>query len=80
MSGKLHWRVISRRSQERIKMKEPLYDMKWLMARFDSSDMLKFIYFWGHTDHDTMVSKSCLSPWYVAPFMVDGVAYQSAEH
>lgn len=61
-------------------MKEALYDMKWLMARFDNEDALKFIYFWGHTELDAVVGKACLSQWYVAPFTVDGLVYQSTEH
>lgn len=41
---------------------------------------LTYLYFWGHTERGQSVSKACLSQWYPAPFVVDGVYYATAEH
>ena len=41
---------------------------------------LHYLYFWGHTERGQSVSKACLSQWYLAPFVVDGVYYATAEH
>ncbi|MEC7119410.1 MAG: NADAR family protein [Pseudomonadota bacterium] len=41
---------------------------------------LRYLYFWGHTQKGTAISKACLSQWYPAAFTVDGVTYPTAEH
>jgi ribA/ribD-fused uncharacterized protein len=42
---------------------------------------LDFVFFWGHTGRsDVPVGKSCLSQWYPAPFVIDGVRYATTEH
>ncbi len=40
-----------------------------------------FVFFWGHTDRKTggSVGKNCLSQWYQAPMIVDGVYYHCME-
>jgi ribA/ribD-fused uncharacterized protein len=41
----------------------------------------KFIFFWGHEpQQDGRVDKSCLSQWWPASFVVEGVRYTTAEH
>jgi len=40
----------------------------------------KYLFFWGHTGSGAGVGKECLSQWYPAPFVVDGVRYETAEH
>lgn len=39
-----------------------------------------FLFFWGHTSHAEHVGKECLSQWYPASFVVDGVRFATAEH
>lgn len=41
---------------------------------------LCYLYFWGHTQKGTAISKACLSQWYPAAFTIDGVTYPTAEH
>lgn len=40
-----------------------------------------FVFFWGHTDRKTggSVGKNCLSQWYQAPMVIDGVYYNCME-
>lgn len=41
----------------------------------------KYLFFWGHTPKKSgQVEKECLSQWYPAEFVVDGVRYSTAEH
>ncbi|AKU93524.1 GTP cyclohydrolase II [Labilithrix luteola] len=40
-----------------------------------------FLFFWGHTPKSPgRVDASCLSQWFPAPFVIDGVRYATAEH
>ena len=42
---------------------------------------IKYLFFWGHTPkHAGVVGAECLSQWYPAPFEVDGVRFETAEH
>lgn len=41
---------------------------------------LQYLYFWGHTEKSTAISKACLSHWYPSAFTIDGVTYPTAEH
>ncbi|MGM9802732.1 MAG: NADAR family protein [Muribaculaceae bacterium] len=38
-----------------------------------------FIFFWGHTDREKDVDKSCLSQWHMCLFEVDGMYYNCTE-
>lgn len=38
-----------------------------------------FVFFWGHTDRQEDIGKSCLSQWYMCSFMVEDVSYNCAE-
>jgi ribA/ribD-fused uncharacterized protein len=41
----------------------------------------EFLFFWGHRPRpDGGIGTGCLSQWWPAPFIVDGVAYPTAEH
>lgn len=52
-----------------------------LQHHLDSGASVEWLFFWGHTPKDpAVVDKSCLSQWFVRPFELDGVRYQSAEH
>jgi ribA/ribD-fused uncharacterized protein len=41
-----------------------------------------FLFFWGHTPQprQTHVGRECLSQWYPSRFVVDGIAFATAEH
>jgi ribA/ribD-fused uncharacterized protein len=51
-----------------------------LRERFKSGEKLKFIFFWGHQQSRNVVTASCLSQWYAAPFIIGGQRYATAEH
>ncbi|GAB3947884.1 NADAR family protein [Spirosoma harenae] len=58
-----------------------LYTIDWLIEQDKKSARLKYLFFWGHQPHkDGRITESCLSQWWVAPFVVDGVPYRTAEH
>lgn len=39
-----------------------------------------FRFFWGHSSKKPHVDKECLSQWFPASFVVDGIAFPTAEH
>ncbi|MFE2586446.1 NADAR family protein [Streptomyces sp. NPDC059378] len=42
---------------------------------------IKYLPFWGHRPRpDGKLGTSCLSQWWPSPFVVEGVAYATAEH
>lgn len=52
-----------------------------LAARVAGGGRVKFLFFWGHQPQpDGQVGASCLSQWWPAPFEVDGVRFDTAEH
>lgn len=62
-----------------------------ITGKIDSQDALvravragarvKYLHFWGHRPRpDGRVGASCLSQWWPSPFVVDGMAYATAEH
>jgi ribA/ribD-fused uncharacterized protein len=45
------------------------------------ADDSKFIFFWGHQpSKDGTITKTCFSQWWLSAFIVEGVAYKTAEH
>lgn len=61
------------------------------MGKIDSLDALtrevhagtriRYLCFWGHRPRpDGQIGASCLSQWWPSPFVVDDVAYATAEH
>ena len=57
------------------------YNLEWLINKFDQSESLEFLFFWGHSNKSKQqVGKFCFSQWFELPFVVDGIAYQTAEH
>jgi len=38
----------------------------------------EYLFFWGHTQKEE-IDKSCLSQWYPACFVIDGVEYKTSE-
>ena len=56
-------------------------DLKEIQARAHNGEQFEFLFFWGHQpSKDGTITKSCLSQWYAAPFVVDGLVYPTAEH
>jgi ribA/ribD-fused uncharacterized protein len=39
-----------------------------------------FLFFWGHTVKGGRLGSECLSQWYPASFVVNGICYPTAEH
>jgi ribA/ribD-fused uncharacterized protein len=58
-----------------------LWDRNALVAHLAAGNVVDFLLFWGHTPKDPdQVDKSCLSQWFFASFVIDGVTYKTAEH
>ena len=52
-----------------------------LAAHLAAGNLVDFLLFWGHTPKAPgVVDKSCLSQWFPASFVVDGITYRTAEH
>ena len=58
------------------------YSTDWLLEQLARDEhRIKYLFFWGHRpSKDGVVTKSCLSQWWLADFVVDGLTYRSAEH
>jgi len=56
------------------------YNLERILERFDAGEVLKYLFFWGHTSTNAMPNKTCFSQWYPARFVVNGVSYASTEH
>lgn len=58
-----------------------LWNRAALVSHLAAGNTVDFVLFWGHTPKDPQkVDKSCLSQWFVASFVVDGITYKTAEH
>lgn len=56
-------------------------NLEHLIEQIERGTQFKYLCFWGHTPKQaSIVDKSCLSQWFVAPFEIDGQVYQTAEH
>lgn len=52
-----------------------------LLRLIESGVAVKYLHFWGHRARtDGTIGTSCLSQWWPARFVVDGVEFRSAEH
>ncbi len=57
------------------------YNNTWLLEKHNAGEHIKFLFFWGHQPaKDGSITKTCFSQWWVAPFEVDDIVYQTAEH
>lgn len=57
------------------------YSLEWLTQNFDKGELLKFLFFWGHSHSlNEKVGKFCFSQWFELPFVVESVSYKTAEH
>jgi ribA/ribD-fused uncharacterized protein len=56
-------------------------DRETLLLAIRSGTRPKYFLFWGHRPlPGNEIGKPCLSQWWPAPFIVDGVRYPTAEH
>lgn len=57
------------------------YNINWLTEKFDKGEVIKYIFFWGHTNkHSEDIGKFVFSQWYYSPFTVDNIEYKTSEH
>lgn len=57
------------------------YDRHWAESKYSRKAKLHFLFFWGHRpSKDGLLSASCFSQWWPAPFAVEGRRYATAEH
>jgi ribA/ribD-fused uncharacterized protein len=57
------------------------YSLQWLQQQVQDQVPHEYFFFWGHTQkQEGIIDKSCLSQWYPLAFIVDGIAYPTAEH
>ena len=57
------------------------YSTTWLLEQLAQGQRVKYLFFWGHQpSKDGTVTKSCLSQWWRADFVVAGITYHSTEH
>lgn len=51
-----------------------------LVSYLSTGAKVKYIFFWGHQSDSDEVTKTCLSQWYIAPFISEGITFMTAEH
>ena len=57
------------------------YSTEWLLDQLAQDTRIKYLFFWGNQpSKDGSVTKSCLSQWWLADFVVAGITYRSTEH
>ena len=57
------------------------YSTAWLLDRLAQEHRVKYLFFWGHQpSKDGVITKSCLSQWWLADFVVADITYRSTEH
>ena len=57
------------------------YSTEWLLELLGHEARVKYLFFWGNQpSKDGVITKSCLSQWWLADFVVTGITYRSTEH
>jgi len=57
------------------------YDLDRIIAEYEKGKRQKFLFFWGHQPSKSgVLTASCFSQWWQAPFVVEAVSYNTAEH
>jgi ribA/ribD-fused uncharacterized protein len=57
------------------------YSTDWLLTEIEQGHSVKYLFFWGHQpSKDGTLTKTCLSQWWPADFVVAGLSYRSTEH
>ena len=56
------------------------YSLPWLKDQLNNHHSFEHLFFWGHTQKQSgKIGKSCLSQWYPANFIVEGIHYSNTE-
>lgn len=62
-------------------MKSDINDIDSLLKAIRKGLRPRFVFFWGHQpSHNGSFGAACLSQWFTAPFRIEDIAYQTAEH
>jgi len=62
-------------------MHDDIRDRESLLAAIGRGESPQCLFFWGHQPpREGGIGKHCLSQWWLAPFVVEGVRYVAAEH
>lgn len=56
-----------------------MYNTEMIRKRYNDGEVLKFVFFWGHTEKAGYIGKTCLSQWYPCEFEVEGTRYCTTE-
>ncbi|MGI4762419.1 MAG: NADAR family protein [Janthinobacterium lividum] len=57
------------------------YSLEWLIATVEQKNRVKYLFFWGHQKSKSgEITAACFSQWWAAPFIVEGVRYNTTEH
>lgn len=56
-----------------------VYTREALEERCRAGETFKYLFFWGHTAKDGEITETCLSQWWMCPFVIDGITYSCAE-
>lgn len=57
------------------------WDVAEVINRMRRGERIRFLFFWGHRpERDGSVGQGCLSQWWPAAFVVDGLTFATAEH
>lgn len=59
---------------------DTVYNLSNLQFYVNSGHKVKYLFFWGHKESGSQVTKACFSQWYDAPFEHNGIKYLTAEH
>lgn len=62
-----------------IKLEFMEHSIQTVKDRFNSSEPLEYVFFWGHHTKLGKMTKACFSQWFPADFVVDDVAYNCTE-
>ena len=57
-----------------------IYSLEALQQEYRMGNRYRFLFFWGHTPQPGGgIDRSCLSQWWMQPFVIDGITYTCAE-
>lgn len=55
------------------------YTKKQMIERYNQNEALDYLFFWGHTENTSEITKACLSQWYDCTFAIDNITFYTAE-
>lgn len=51
------------------------YNREMIEDKYKKEEKLKYIFFWGHTQKDNKITKSCFSQWYPCTFVFQQIKF-----